>query len=355
MLSDADREAIRQGQEILQRKRAEFSFNHPTPERPEPYKSPFKQTDPDIKTGDDRSTPRRVETIVASSDIKIWPTLLLAATKDNRRGDGDSHHSGAARLWFIARQLDRKGAGWIYKADLWAVLAGLEVGDRKRRRWIADALDLGLLVKSKIKGVYTLAGLARGAILLGCNKAETPAIIPIGDLVQPGWKARCWAAYLATTRNRPISQNVKESITGISPRTQRNLQAAAPGITARKNYAQTQLRGDHLTGLQEHGRPGAFVGAGNRVVFRLPDAHYVPAFYAQLAHRGRSRKAQKIINHLSTEGQVKGNFLKLFHERLNSARAVLRKLARSDIEQPGEVFVLRYAGRSSNIWDPIPA
>lgn len=348
-LSADDLKWIEIGQKLAARRRAEFDFNHPTPARPViQFVRPAQAEQPTQTTQQPTNT----------DNIKIWPTLLLAATKDKRRGDDDTHHSGAARLWFIARYLDKPGSGWVHKADLWAVLAALKVGERKRRRWVSDALGLGLLLENKRKKVYRLAGLARGAVLLGCAHVGMPATIGLTALVETGWKARCWAAYLATTKSRPISQNVKESITGIIPRTQRNLQKAAPGILARKNYAQTQLRGDHLTGLEEHGKSGAFVGIGNKIVYRLPDAHHVPAFYASLAHRGRSRKAQKVINLSSSEGREQSSVLKLFHERLESARAALRELARSNTppwEKPAEMFCLRYAGRNSNIWDPIAA
>lgn len=280
-----------------------------------------------------------------NTTIKLWPVAILAAINNKRHG--------AARIWVLARALDSQGSGKVKRSDLWDFCADLSIGERKRRRWLRDAINFGLLREHD--DFYYLAGLAPGALALGCQQIGKPATLAASELVRSGWRAHVWSAYLATLNGRPMSQEAKQAVTGIDPRTQRNYQAALPG-EARRNYAETDLPGDHAEGLQEHSRESAFVGRNGRVIYRLPDQRMVPEFIAQAQPKGRSRKAQKLINLSFSEKRDPGFVMRLFHETHRGVEAAIRKISRADIppwEQPTELFELIFAGKRSNLWQPV--
>ncbi len=277
--------------------------------------------------------------------VKIWPVVGLVAINGNS--------GGAWRLWALCHALDSQGSGRALISDLLGWLAELGVGDRKRRRWIRAALELGLIRAGG--DYYYLAGLAGGAVALGCMQIGAPAKVAAVDLLRSGWRAVVWGAYIATLHGRPISQDKKYELTGVDPRTQRNYQASVPG-GHRRNYARTNTPGDHCAGLKDNGRPGAFVGRDGKIVDRLPDIRTTPGSVAQLANRDRSRKAQKKINFLFIVEREQDQILRLFHDTAKGVKAALRRIARADLspsESPGEVYELIRAGRSVNLWRPV--
>lgn len=276
--------------------------------------------------------------------VKVWSLVGLAAIQSN--------HGGAWRVWVLCHAIDQAGSGRARRSDLWRWLAELGVGDRKRRRWLRDAITIGLVREAG--EYYYLAGLARAAIILGCDHIGRPAVISPVDLMRSGWRAVVWSAYLLTLDGRPISQEKKAILTGIDPRTQRNYQRSSPG-EVRRNYAKTDIPGDHVDGLRDHGKPSAFVGRDGRIVYRLPDIRLVSGV-AKLTSKGRSRKAQRVINSRVIVARDQGSLVRLFHESTKGVKAALRQLSQADIppwERPAELFSLLFAGRSVNLWQPV--
>lgn len=335
-------------QALLERRRAEYRAEHKEqrrerPARPAGYAPELLESPPAPQASAEKALP--------SDTIKVWSAVILWAAHAGK-------HGGAARVWFLARSLDQNGSGWILRSDLWEFLRSLGVGERKRRRWLGDALSLGLLTETVIWGApaYHMASLGRGAVALGAQELGRPSTVSAQALVNSGWRAYVWSAYIAALRERPISQETKAQLTGVKPRTQRNYQADLPG-SSRSNYAETALTGsDKIIGLREHGRRSAFVGQAGRIFYRLPDIRFTPRFISQSLARGRSKKAQRIINRLFHEEQAEGYFVRLFHQTHRTAESAIKHIVKSDIppwELPGELFELVYAGRRSNIWSPV--
>lgn len=326
----------------------EYRFNHPEPVRSAPPEQPVVHLPADYL----RTVTSETSMLASKSEsVKIWPVIVLASIRANQ--------GGAARAWFIARNLDLKGTGQghIQKAALREYLKIAGVDDRQRRRWLSQALELGLLTLSRSGSEYYIVGLAEGAKLLGVQYAGRPAVIAAHRFVDHGWRAYIWAAYLATLNNRPISQETKCNLTGIDPRTQRIYQSKASG-SARPNYTQTILPGSHISGMHDNGKPGAFIGRNGKIVVRLPDIRVVPMFVAQSRPRGRSRKVQKQLNSSFSLERAKGNYFRLFHETHQGLEKEQRKLAHADVampDAPTEMFELELIGRKSNLWRPVLA
>lgn len=333
MLSDADRLEVEKAQALLNNRRAEYAMEHGAPKtyqaRPVAKPIPLPQL----------SQP--------SQPIKIWPLIVFAADKQ-RLG-------GAIRLFFIARMIDKRGSGKVAKAELLSWLQYLKVGDRKRRRWLAQAKAQGLIIE--VDDFYYLVSLAKAALAVECNQVGRPAKIAVYSFVGNGWRAHVWASYLSTLRGRPMSQATKETLTGVSVRTQRNYQAALPG-QKRRNYTKTKHRGDRLTMFKEHGRGACFVGRDGTIIFRLPDIRNVPGFIASPTPKGRSKKAQRIVNATSFQverGNTDANLFRLFYEQNahKAAEHIARKSGLAPWDLPGEVYQLEKVYKDSNLWQPV--
>ncbi len=97
-----------------------------------------------------------------------------------------------------------------------------------------------------------------------------------------------------------------------------------------------------------------FRGRNGQVIKRLPDIRKVDLSVSKAAPKGRSKKAQKVLNFLSNEGQENEQSFRLFCESPKQSKAVERQIAHSDLypwERPREIYELRYAGRSNNLWN----
>jgi hypothetical protein len=273
--------------------------------------------------------------------VKIWPELGLAAILHR--------HAGAWRAWSFARDLDHVGVGHIGRRELWQYLTQLGVGERQRRRWVGDAVRIGLF--RVYREQYDLLSLEKAGLILGCDHIGKPARITSSGLCGAGWRAYVWAGYLATLGNRPVSQAIKAELTGIDPRTQRNYQADVPG-EARKNYSKTEIKPGDMEGDREVNQRVLFENGG-QVFQRLPDIRIVPAFVAECCQRGRSKKAQKLLNSSSLEGRGSEYTPRLFCSSSKQLKATIRKISRSDRTPPNEVFRLVWPGKNANLYQSI--
>jgi len=283
----------------------------------------------------------------AKPPVKIWPLLGLSAIKHR--------HGGAWRAWTLARALDGVGSGKVLSNELNSLMRGVGVESKTRRRWMADALKIGLLIPGK-SGALFVVGLARAAALLNSPAIGLPAMVDGGALVRKGWRALTFEAYNSTLRG-PMSQNRKHRLTRISPRTQRNYIRAGLA-TSRRNFAIRNEPANHASGIREvrglavfSPRTGAHAG---KLIQRLPDWRIVPQTTAIAAPVGRSRKAQRKLLESTSCTLGRGNVFeqpKLFYGNEQAARRAVKAIERSEADdRPGEVFELMQAHAGSNLW-----
>lgn len=284
--------------------------------------------------------------------IRIWPLFLISAVR--------SQHGGAARLYFIARSLDKKGTGSIDRKDLYEFTDRLGIDPRQRRRWLKDAFNSGLLRRYKRHFVY--CSLAKAALILGVDHIGKPVKVDSQGLVSHGWRSLVWDGYLATLNSRPVSQAQKEKITGVHPRVQRLYQAGGQS-TRRYNFATVRgLKPDQIQGSAEVTNRHIFISRRGKIVQRLPDTRVVGFGLVGQCPRGRSRKVQKWINShraLSLEGQrLSGRIYRLFHEAQEGIYSTLRQMARDNCPpwlQPQELFKLSTVKATANNWEALPS
>lgn len=313
-----------------------------TPPQPEPTQQPSPAQQPD-------PYPDRV---------KVWSLVGFAAI-NNKLG-------GAWRLWMLARALDQSGSGVVAESDLRDYCKHLGVSERLQRYWLAAAIRSGILAERVYKRsgdrVFILASLGRGAAAIGAQYIGRPAEVSSRALVKSGWKRHLWAAYLATLNGRPVSQQKKFELTGIEPRVQRLWQRPDKRGDNLSypvyRYSDSEIEPDpvkveamsELTGRH-------YLIADGETRQRLPDGRIVHPEASRSLLRGRSRKAQKLLNDLSSLlGRGAAEVVRLFaeaeqqHDRFEQVKRLLRRARSMDHDKrPDHVFVLsQRSGRLSN-------
>ena len=306
-------------------------------------------------------------------EIKIWPMAVIAAWETREvKGTWRSRKlSGAARVYFLAKALDRKGSGFIEHPTLIAYLDHLGVNKRTQRRWIAAARKLGLMVEGRRKktGIctYSLCSYKYAPWALGAKKAGRPSTIRAREFASKDWRAYTWAAYLATLPpNQPISQKITARWTGVPERTQRNYQRIVP-IKQISNYAD-RGGGDQKKAAQISDEYGVQVFKrkySETLIQRLPNIRVVSLDLSKSLKRGRSRKAQKVINSWCVKALGKGyRPARLFYQSddakklEDSIQAAKKRIKKSETPEhmPKELFKLdrkrMYSGR--NHWEVVP-
>jgi hypothetical protein len=274
-------------------------------------------------------------------DLKIWPVLGLSAIRHR--------HPGAWRAWEIARHIDQNGSGKVNRFILTDCLKNLGVNSKTRRRWLDDALAVGLLLSGK-GNMLSPVGAARAAELLYVTHIGEPARINSKVLVKACWRSHVFEAFCATLTG-PMSQRTKMKLTRITPRTQRNYLKKGLGRSL-QNYAKRPENADHLHGLREVRGLAVFINYKGELIQRGPDFRIVPPTVALPAPKGRARKIQKQLNALcfQARGNVQDCF-KLFYEEEKDARAAVRTIGRSESDdRPREVFHHIKSGDDWNLW-----
>lgn len=284
--------------------------------------------------------------------VKTWPVLGCRAISAKR--------GGAWRIWVWAKAIDTAGSGKVARKDLLAYTRFLGVHERNRRRWLADALAIGLLREHRKTKNYYLVSLARAARILGASTVGKPVTISASALARTGWRSLVFLAYEATLRERPVSQRVKHQITGISPRNQRYLRVGRPGKSIHNYCDRGKASNAFAEGAREVLGLAFFVTKGGRLIQRLPDSRRIPAELATPANRGRTRKAQKQLNFLLKAEQEPQKFFQLFYYDPKQAKLAKRRIEKAGMP-PGELEEIfeylpghaKAPGSGARFWRPL--
>jgi len=286
--------------------------------------------------------------------IKFWPMVAMASWR--------VHAGGAYRAWRLAHNADRPGSGKIEQDELHKLLSDHgRTNHSTRYTWINQAVEIGLFTIWKDwknnRTYYKLASLARAAAALDCKAVGNPASISASDFIGNGWKAKTWGAFNATLSG-PMSQKVKQELTGIDPRTQRNYLKQLP-VRKHTNYAKRDLptNTNYLLGYQEETGRTVFINEQGEVVQKLPDYIVVPERVATKAPRGRSRKAQQKLNtilfRVEQDSRVK-ELVRLWHDNPKGLRATGKRTAQLPVKDvPADVFLRGKILADTTFWEPI--
>jgi len=298
------------------------------------------------KRGRELAQSKKIEQI---QNIKIWPLVGLASLQRNK--------ISGWRFWRLAHHFDKAGSGRVKRTEFIEYLKGLGVPAIQVKRWCIQAENAQLIKYNQRKDVFLLVSLGNAAVKLGCAKIGKPASIPINALLSKGWRAHVWAAFLGTLPPRPISREKLELRTGIHPRTQRRYEIAA-GVEVRKNYLPTDISPEYLEAYKIHHNTSAAMtwtqkGGAKYIARRLPD---IRLSTYQSAKRGRSKKAQKLVNQKGCSQVMQPECHKLFYQtRKGASDKASRVIEAGGVFGLSEVFYLSFVASNANSWRAIPA
>jgi len=221
----------------------------------------------------------------SSAAIALYPSPLLQA--DARK------IAGALRLWELAHWLDRPGRGLIEPAEL--KRQALEyMSPRTFRRWLRQALDLGLMAPRSRGRFWWLEGHLRAYKRLGLRPDRRKAELPdISALFRPGWKAAIYDAFIAVVGERPISRATISRLTGKSASTQRRYQKRA-GVKATRNAVLLGIPADRDWIRYMQLEEGIYFAEVDGELAR-PLGNSYKASRARRGARGQARKAKSLF------------------------------------------------------------
>lgn len=274
--------------------------------------------------------------------MKLYPEIILSAKQNGQPING-------YRVWFIAKDYCKGRRGSVPVKVFRAHLKGLGLARATYSRWIAEALETGLIrrYQSKRKGLdyYSLAGWYAGAALAGCSRLHnTPAAMDLNDFAGQSWISLTWAAYELRFNGKPISRTTLKALTGVPYRTQQYREKKAK-VKQINNYGiygdygeLAQKNPDFIIGIYE--QPGVFINEfTGELCQQLPNSRAIPEGI-QPAKRGRTRKVNKLLSALfNRDAEAKKQpFMKRYSNSHKETRSIKAKLKKRD-DLPGMVTI----------------
>lgn len=244
----------------------------------------------------------------ATREIKVWPVLGLRAHQ-LRMGAG-------WRAWTILRAMDAAGSGVVDATAAEDFACELGIPKRRWKRWIKEA-DAEAFIQPFYRRadtdspqlVYKLHALKYVAwFLLDLHHIGTrPVLMDANMLIESGWTAYTWGAYLSTLEDRPISRARMREHTAVPETTQRRYEdMLGDGVVNKPNYAVTDLETWCLSGFRAYkGQGFVFRDHPNKketIAYRLPDSRsvVVPGI-TPLEQRDRARYVNREIKSFVSE------------------------------------------------------
>ena len=236
--------------------------------------------------------------IKTTNTVAVYPSLLLAMLKQDQ--------AAAGRVYLLLRHLDTAGRGWLPVEEIREQLtrkgSPLKMMGWRRLRQIFHQGE-GVFWERDTKGRIWLRSALKIALELDCHRlrgkrVELPVKTLLGGIGTV--RAHFYASFHSgRSKNNPISRDTLESITGLSPRTQREYDRIAK-VERQQNIA-VGPKYTKITAEEQYWQRGRAVftfvdsqgkqGPKNQqyLAWRLPNSYKAP-------HQQRSKGRQKKIN-----------------------------------------------------------
>jgi len=280
--------------------------------------------------------------------MKFYSELILAVMRSNKP-------TGGVRLFCVAKHYDN-GNGNI-PIDEFKAYAKRYLGIEKSRfnRWLRDAVHLGIVKRSG--NILTLRSWGQAAVRVGVDgPMHSPVEIGVSKIVNDGWAAWVWAAYLKRHENKPISRATLERLTGIPERTQRAYEAQT-GVENHANYCDFGFPDKNPNEAITEATNGYFWYAG-RVKKRLGNSRNVNGVEA--CKRGRTKEHNRIIWAALSLWDSSTHKNRLYFYGPHKAQALkkaIRKMRKSNQphnQRPNVLFLHIENALGVGLWGAIP-
>jgi len=280
--------------------------------------------------------------------IKIYPEIILKAINSNKP-------TGAFRVWFIAKGFDRGGSGFIPGKAFRHYLRELGVARGTYTRWIAQAVDLGLIERTRtVQGgqVYALVSLDHGAMVAGVTKLLQPVRVPLERFTKKGWLSWVWACYLKRFEGKLISRATLKELTGVPERTQQGYerQARVTNKAHFANYGDPSMDPENAPAID--GERG-YYGKAGMTRKRLPNSRTVQGVL--MGNKGRTKKAnQNLAALLNMWSSSQQRYERLYCENYQQLKKA-NKGQGSDVKtRPDHRYLFITDALGLGVWDAIP-
>jgi len=285
--------------------------------------------------------------------MKIFSEIIFQAINNNKP-------VGAFRLWFIAKDYDRGGSGFIPAKAFRQHIAKLGIVRPTFYRWLSQAFELGLIKRTRTNRggqVYALVALDQGAMLAGVSSLLSPVKVDQNRFVSKGWLSIVWGAYIKHFDGRIISRATLERLTGVPARTQQSyegrINVKRKGHIA--SFGDPSKDPDHAMAIDA--RRGIYGRAG-MTFKRLPNSRIVRDENIQIANRGRTGKANKGLRALlnSRSSSPKPYYRLYFDSYPKLKRAIRGKQQDGNaLSRPNTRYLFVKDAQGVGIWDAVNA
>ena len=246
------------------------------------------------------------------STLKIYPEILFRAIHRNKP-------VGAFRVWFIAKDFDIGGCGFIPAKAFRQHLRALGIPKQTLYRWLEQAGRLGLITWQD--KVYRLTSWQNGAIAAGVSRLARAVLIPKERFLSKGRLAWCWAGIILHHKGM-ISRAALEALSGVPARTQLEYEKKA-GVQNKANYAsygRPENNPEVAIGVID--LPGHY-GKGGEVRRRLPNSREVSE--VSLANKGRLKQINRALYSVRAASSL--NAIEVFQANAHHMGGELSRIA----------------------------
>lgn len=262
--------------------------------------------------------------------IKVHASILLQA-------EANGQPIGGYRVWFLAKDWEQGGAGYIPAKEFKEYLKELGIAKSTYSRWIKEAYRLGLFQKAA-PGLIKLASWEKAGKLAGCEKLDNPVTLEIDKFINAGWMSFVFAGFEKNHEGIVARATLKE-LTGVPERTQRYRERRA-GVENQANYASFgKVKDNPEQAIQAYGEPGYYQQAGE-VRRRLPNSRTVPEC-VQKAKKGRIKKINKALGESFPYDAASDNVkaYRLYCDNYEQTKSIKRRDRKSnDSNRPGLIY-----------------
>jgi hypothetical protein len=253
--------------------------------------------------------------------IKIYPQLIITAYKHG--------YGGPIRIYSVARNMDKNGAGFIRKSTLIQHLEDCVIKPKSIQRWLERAIELRFFrqtINEKFnEEIVYYCSPDKVSIIIGAKRLGNPVIVNEINFLGIGWHKYVWLAYLATKEGGLYSKKRKATETGIHPRTQETYEVEL-NINKIRNDVEIGKGGEKEAEELRNGTGGYYYSKNGRLLQRLPDIITLPNNNDAMVWKGgRVRKYQNRINLSFKSEREQGMKLRLFYNSEKRAYEAIKK------------------------------
>jgi len=285
-------------------------------------------------------------------NVKTFSNIGLASSRAGKTG---SFHA-----WTLARSFDilhHGGAGRIERIELEKLIES-QRSKRTRRRWIAEAVELGIFIPYDTLDYYRYVAPDRVAAAYNeflpeesqCKTIQAPILVDIDNFLTSQWLGELYAGILEQRNNdKPIARDTIKDLHGIDKVSQWEYEQETKKIKVIENYVPLEKVTDKVKSIKKikamPDRRGIKIKHG-RVVKQLPNVYVTNG--VKVCKKGSSgiyrKRLQKTLYNNAQRVREK---VKLYYQNAKTASKASRRHAQA------KYYHQKHDSRGFNWWGEV--